>query len=91
MNGRRSPAALALVLGSLAITLSIGAAVRAPCSDLENFARPEVPYRLCYTDVVALWHDRQPRGGQRIPGRHGPADGHHGAAGIERDAVPADQ
>jgi uncharacterized membrane protein len=59
MNGRRSPAALALVLGSLAITLSIGAAVRAPCSDLENFARPEVPYRLCYTDVVALWHDRQ--------------------------------
>jgi len=59
MNGRRTPAALALVIGSLAITLSIGAAVRAPCSDLDNFSRPGVPYRLCYTDIVALWHDRQ--------------------------------
>jgi uncharacterized membrane protein len=59
MSGRRTPAALALVIGSLAITLSIGAAVRAPCSHLENFARPGVAYRLCYTDIVALWHDRQ--------------------------------
>lgn len=50
---------MALVIGSLAVTLSIGAAVHAPCSDLENFARPGVPYRLCYTDIVALWHDRQ--------------------------------
>ena len=59
MNGRHGPAALALVMGSLAVTLALGAAVRAPCSDLDDFFRPEVRYRLCYTDIVALWADRE--------------------------------
>ena len=64
-EGTAPPAALALVLISLAVSLSIGAAVRAPCADLENFLRPGVPYRLCYTDITALWADREL--GSRLP------------------------
>lgn len=64
-EGTAPRAGLALVLASLAVTLSIGAAVRAPCADLDNFHRPGVVYRLCYTDITALWADRQL--GSRLP------------------------
>jgi uncharacterized membrane protein len=57
-EGAAPRAGLALVLLSLGVTLVIGAAVRTPCSDLDTFARPELRYRLCYTDITALWADR---------------------------------
>jgi uncharacterized membrane protein len=50
---------LAAVLATLAITLAVGAGVRAPCADLDNAFRPQLPYRLCYTDITALWADRE--------------------------------
>jgi uncharacterized membrane protein len=56
---RRRGVGLPLVLASLGVTLSIGAVVRAPCSDLDDLSRPEVRYRLCYTDITALWADRE--------------------------------
>lgn len=58
-EGAAPRAGLALVLLSLGVTLAIGAAARAPCSDLDTFSRPELRYRLCYTDITALWADRR--------------------------------
>ena len=58
MSGPGTPATLALMIGSLVVTLALGVAVHAPCSDLDDFQRPELPYRICYTDITALWADR---------------------------------
>ena len=52
-------AALALVLGTLTVSLAIGAAIRAPCGDLDRFFDPGLGARLCYTDITALWADRR--------------------------------
>lgn len=57
-HGQRSAAGLALVIGSLAVTLALGAALHAPCSDVDD-SRPELRYRLCYSDITALWSARE--------------------------------
>jgi uncharacterized membrane protein len=66
-SGRRATTwvALAIVLGSLAATLAVGLAVKAPCAS-GNWSDGRQYTRFCYSDIVPLYGTEQLSGG-RLP------------------------